>query len=64
MKKTNSNVKYIISLIVSVSIGSFFTDILERIDINVWFARIIGGIICVIVGLLFIRVWIKDYKKK
>lgn len=64
MKKINSNVKYIISLIVSVFIGSFFTDILEQIDINVWIARIIGGIICVIVGLLFICVWIKDYKKK
>ncbi len=62
MKKTRSsrNVKVFIAIIVAVSIGSFFTDILYQIDANVWIARSIGCIICVIVGLLFNRFWLLD----
>lgn len=63
MKKLSSTTKYFISLIVSLYIGDFFTDILERTAMNVWVARAIGCGICVIIGLLFIRLWIKDEKK-
>lgn len=63
MKKLNSTVKYFISLILSVYIGSFCTDILERTDINIWGARAIGCSICVIIGLLLIRLWIGDERK-
>lgn len=63
MKKLSSTTKYFISLIISLNIGDFFTDILEITDMNVWVARAIGCGICVIIGLLFIRLWIKDEKK-
>lgn len=63
MKKLTSTTKYLISLIVSLYIGDFFTDILESRDMNVWIARAIGCGICVIIGLLFFRFWIKDEKR-
>ena len=65
MKKIrlNRNVKVFIALIMAVSIGSFFTDILYQIATNVWIARSIGCIICVIIGLLFNRFWLSDRRK-
>ena len=65
MKKTrlSKNVKLFIAIIVAVSIGSFFTDILYQIDVNVRIARGTGCFICVIIGLLFNRLWLTDDKK-
>lgn len=65
MKKTklSSNVKFFISIIVAVSIGNFFTDILYQMDINVWIARAVGCSICVFIGFLFIRLWLADNKR-
>lgn len=66
MKKTrlSKNVKLFIAIIVAVSIGSFFTDILYQIDVNVWIARGTGCCICVIIGLLFNCLWLADDKNK
>lgn len=64
MKKTKlrRNVKLFIAIIVAVSIGSFFTDILYRTKINVWVARTVGCGICAATGLLFNRLWLSDDK--
>lgn len=63
MKKLSNTMKYFISLTISLYIGDFVTDILERTDINVWISRAIGCGICVGIGLIFIHLWIKDEKK-
>ncbi len=56
-------VKWIISLICSVWIGTFAMNILNNIGVNVWIARIAGAIVCVIIGLLFYYLWIKKIEK-
>lgn len=65
MKKTkiNRSAKYFITVIVAVKVGSFFTDMLYKTEINVWIARGVGCAICVGIGLAFIHLWIKDDKK-
>lgn len=67
MKEDKSNyitIKWIISIIVSVGIGTFITYILGNTEINVWITRIIGAAISVIVELMFYYVWLKKAKNK
>jgi len=66
MKQNKSNyitVKWIISLILSVGVGTFMMNILENIELNVWIARSIGALVTAIVGLLFYYLWIKKTEK-
>lgn len=66
MKQINSNkdtVKWIISIIVSVGIGSFMDNKLENVEINVWLARAIGALVTVIVMLLLYYLLIKNTEK-
>lgn len=63
MKQKNSykdTVKWIISIVVSVGIGSFIDNKLENIEMNVWFARAIGALVTVIVMLLLYYLLIKN----
>lgn len=60
--KLNRNMKLFIVVIIAVSIGSFFTDILYRTGLNIWLARGVGCGICVGIGLLLTRLWLKDDK--
>lgn len=50
--------KYLISLFISVKIGSIVTNFFAKADINVWIARVIGCIICIMIGLIFYSLWI------
>jgi len=52
-KISNVTIKWIISIILSIGTGTFIMNILENIELNVWFARIIGAIVSVIIGLIF-----------
>lgn len=54
--------KRFIVVIIAVSIGSFFTDILYSTELNVWLARGVGCGICIGIGLLLSRLWLKDDK--
>lgn len=60
-KKTNLTItlKWLISLFISVGIGSFITDVLGKISMNVWISRGVGAIICVIISLIFYYFWLK-----
>lgn len=59
----NITLKWIISIIVSVGVGTFITNILGNIEINVWITRIIGAVAAVIVELFFYYFWIRKEKK-
>lgn len=65
MKQKDSNnitVKSIILIIVSVGIGTFISNILGNIEINIWFARISGAFATVIVALILHYILIKKTK--
>ena len=52
-KKTADNtIAKLIVLFVSVGIGSFICAILERTEMNVWFARGIGACATIVAGFL------------
>lgn len=58
MKVGNSMLKKIILFIVSVGIGSFVTNVLEKTELNVWLSRGVGAIVAVIVAVLLYYLWI------
>lgn len=64
-KKTNNDtVKYIILVVISVGFGTCTNNILENIEMNIWFARTIGALVTVIVSLLLNHLLIKKIETK
>lgn len=62
MKKENY-IFWIVSIIVSVGIGSFVLDVLETTTLNVWISRIIGCTVTVIIELVSHYFFISKNKK-
>ena len=62
MKKENY-VFWIVSIIVSVGIGSFVLNVLETTMLNVWLSRIIGCTVTVIIELVLHYFYICKNKK-
>ena len=62
MKKENY-LFWIVSIIVSVGIGSFALNVLETTPLNVWLARIIGCAVTVIIELVLNYFFISKNKK-
>lgn len=61
MKQTNSNsitVKWVVSLMVSIGVGTFIMNLLEKVELNVWIARGLGGLVTVMVILPLYYLWI------
>lgn len=54
---------WIISILVSVGVGTFILTVLETTMLNVWISRIVGCTITVIAELLFYYLWIRKIKK-
>lgn len=54
---------WIVSILVSVGVGTFILTVLETTMLNVWISRIVGCTITVIVELLFYYLWIRKIKK-
>ncbi|MBU3161264.1 hypothetical protein KPL37_16220 [Clostridium frigoris] len=52
-------IKKIVLVIVSVGVGSFVADVLEKTEINVWLARGTGCLVTVIIALLLYYLLIK-----
>ncbi|MBU3156893.1 hypothetical protein LL037_12330 [Clostridium estertheticum] len=52
-------IKKIVFVIISVGVGSFVDNILEKTEINVWLARGTGGLVTVIIALLLYYLLIK-----
>jgi len=66
MKQNNANnvtVKWIISIVVSVGIGTFISNILENVKMNIWFTRAIGALVTVIVVLILYYLLIQNTEK-
>ena len=65
MKKSSViTLKTIIALLISIDIANYFLiNILENLPINIWIARGIGLVICIIVGLILYAIWIKKENK-
>lgn len=62
MKKENYTF-WIVSIIVSVGIGSFVLSVLETTMLNVWLSRIIGCAVTVIIELVLHYFLISKNKK-
>lgn len=52
MKKSNDTITTLVILFIAVGVGTFFCEVLERTELNVWIARGIGALVTVIIGLL------------
>lgn len=62
MEKKNKiyiTVVWLISLLISIDMGNHILHFSENIGLNVWIARLIGCIVCILVGILFYYLWIK-----
>lgn len=55
----NITSKWIVSIILSVSIATFIMNILNNIGINVWLARIIGACLAAVIELFLYYLFIK-----
>lgn len=67
MKKKNKiyiTVVWLISLLISIDIGTHILHFFENIGWNVWIARLIGCGACIVIGMLFYYLWIKRVKEK
>lgn len=60
--KNYVTLKWFISIILSVGIGTFIMNILGIMQINVWITRFIGMLVTVMIGLLFYYLWIRKNK--
>jgi hypothetical protein len=55
---------WIILIIVSVGIGTFFdVNVLEKMDINIWVSRGIGCLISAIAALILYHFLLKKYRQ-
>lgn len=52
-------IKKIVFVVVSVGVGSFVDNILEKTELNVWLARGTGCLVTVIIALLLYYLFIK-----
>ena len=57
-------IKYLISLYISIKIANIVCNFFEKASVNVWLARGIGATVCVLLGLMFYHLWIKNNKKE
>lgn len=67
MKMKNNTyltVVWLISLFVSIDVGNHTLHFLENVGLNVWGARVVGLIVCILVGIIFYNLWIKKVSKK
>ena len=59
-----TTIKWLVLLFVSTSVGTFFGQIMESTDMNVWIARIGGCVVSVIVALLLYKYFSKEKTAK
>ena len=63
-KKANyTTIKWIVSVSLSVLIGTTIMTILGNIGLNVWITRIAGAFCTAITGLIIYYLWIKSGEK-
>lgn len=67
MEKKNKiyiTIVWLISLLISIGLGTHALHFLENIGLNIWIARFIGCGVCAGVGILFYYLWIKKVLSK
>ena len=67
MKKKNKTyitIVWLICLFISIDIGNHALHFLTNIGLNVWIARVVGIIVCLLIGTLFYHLWIKKVSEK
>lgn len=60
MKKSSIiSLKTTIALLISIGIANFIlVNILEKLPINIWIARSIGGCIFIFIGIVLYKLWL------
>ena len=67
MKKDNKlyiTIVWLICLFISIDVGNHVLQFFENIGLNVWGARTIGVVACVLMGPIFDHLWIKRISEK
>lgn len=62
-KSSMLTVKYFVAFIVANGVGTFFLRIFEKMPINIWVARILGGVIVVVTMLIIYYLWLRKAEK-
>lgn len=61
--KLNTNIKWLITIIIAVGIGSLVLDVLDRTDMNIWIARVKVCTSSVFITLLINYLWLNNKSK-
>ena len=67
MKKNNNlymAIVWLICLFISIDIGNHTLQFFKKIGSNVWIARSVGAIACVLMGTILNHLWIKRESEK
>ena len=62
--KTYMTIVWIICLFISIDIGNHVLNFFTNIGLNVWIARIIGAIACILMETIFYYLWIKKASER
>lgn len=62
--KTYMTIVWIICLFISIDIGNHVLNFFTNIGLNVWIARIMGAIACILLETIFYYLWIKKVTER
>ena len=62
--KTYMTIVWIICLFISIDIENHVLNFFTNIGLNVWIARIIGAIACILMETIFYYLWIKKVSER
>lgn len=62
--KTYITIVWLTCLFISIDIGNHTLNFFTNIGLNVWFARIIGAVVCTLMGTILYHIWIKKVSEK
>lgn len=62
--KTYMTIVWIICLFISIDIGNHVLNFFTNIGLNVWIARIMGAIDCILMETIFYYLWIKKVTER
>lgn len=62
--KTYMTIVWIICLFISIDIGNHVLNFFTNIGLNVWIARIMGAIACILMETIFYYLWIKKVTER
>ena len=63
-KKLYMTIVWLICLFISIDVGNHALQFFVNFGLNVWGARAVGAIACVLMGTIFYYLWIKKVSEK